>query len=277
MATFDAMKYIRPNYLLFEGVTNEKGRLNLNFEPKQLNYGAQHNLAVQQVTIDTDSIYNVDENQEEFILIDTHGTWSHLFLSRCKIVYVKDLINFMMDANVPISYDGNGNLQIDLNYGTMTMSARIARLLGLVNIKGDISSLIQKMNEDAATIYFESGTGRVGLSATGKVQMLPVKLMVNLEKNIWNEVSDKSFQSVFIYSDLVERQFVGSQTVQILSNIPFDETKRLLNYQFSNLQWRNVVKSNTSTASIQLADSVGRFLKNVKCTVLVKVMRKYLF
>lgn len=53
----------------------------------------------------------------------------------------------------------------------------------------------------------------------------PFTVPLHAEKNIWNEISKSSFQSILLHSDIAMPSFVSSQYVNILADLTYNETR----------------------------------------------------
>ena len=93
-------------------------------------------------------------------------------------------------------------------------------------------------------------------------------------KNIWNVVSTNSFQSLYLYSDLVVTEIISGVRVPFLGVFPFKELEAINAWRDIEPIWRRVDRERISECYIQVADSRGRLFKNVLMTIHVKIRKR---
>lgn len=102
----------------------------------------------------------------------------------------------------------------------------------------------------------------------------PFTVPLHLEKNIWNEISNSSFQSILLHSDMAMPSFVGSQYVNILADLSYDETKDVSHYDVVNFQWRRLSVDRIRKPYVQLSDSRGRPIRGVHCSLVCRLRKR---
>lgn len=284
MARFSPYTNVRPNFLIFEGKTDEKGRLYIDFKHRPALYNSTYEVAVDKLQMDSKAINNVT-TEDDVLLFEMYHTQNSkpypFKIENCRIVTVEDLI---LELRKGVEKEGillridvdriQKKLSLYLRGDKFTMPLKVAKILNLVTKEGKISRLWQSINDDVAV--FKIGNNDLQLIGHGKSDK-PFTLSIDLEKNIWNEISSSSFQSILLHSDIVVPEFVGSQLVNILANFTYREKNDASFFDVHNHQWRRLSVDKIRKCFVQFSDSGGKPFVNVYCYLICRLRRRKVF
>lgn len=275
------MRYLKvPEGLVFEGVTDSTGRLFLHFHQKELLLGANYELGLESYSIDTSTMYNVFENQYRIIFIKADGTTVSKDLGLNKIATCMDLL--LAIGKLEMGFDSDFSFNhahvLDLKKGKLLLPVELARSLGIANSEYKVSSLMIPLNPHFS--FYEENVTIKGKAVAyiGMKSDLVDKLTFPFSsvKNVWNIVSSNSFQSIYVYSDLVETEIISGYRLPFVGVFPFHETASVNMWRDIEPIWRRVARERISECYIQLADSRGHYFDNVRMTVHCKIRRRNL-
>ena len=122
--------------------------------------------------------------------------------------------------------------EMQIGKNKLTLNKRMAKVLGLLNLKKKVPKIIQDRNSSSCTFSVnktgEKVTG-VTLDAAGK-DGKGIEKARNYDYPIWNLVSISSFQYVLIDCDFVTEEMVGKERTKNLEVILFDPSVLHLHY-----------------------------------------------
>ena len=281
MARNNAMRYLEvPEGLVFDGTTDTEGRLFLRFHAKELLLGADYELGLESYSMDTSTMYNVFENQYSIIFKKADGTTVSKDLGTNKIVTCTDLLlaieKLEMGFELDFSY-AHAHV-FNLKKGKLLLPVELARSLGIANAKDKISSLMLPLNpsftftEESVTVNGKAND-YIGIKSDSVDKLT---FPFSSVRNIWNIVSSNSFQSIYVYSDLVETEIISGYRLPFVGVFPFHETMATNVWRDIEPIWRRVARERISDCYIQLADSRGRYFKDVRMSIHCKIRRRNL-
>ena len=276
-----AMRYLKvPEGLVFDGTTDLEGRLFLHFQAKELLLGADYEMGLESYSIDTSNMYNVFENQYRIIFIKADGTTVSKDLGPNKIATCMDLL--LAIGRLEMGFDSDFSFNhahvLDLKKGKLLLPVELARAFGIANPKHKVSSLMIPLNPRFSFSEENVVVNGKTVAYIGMQSNLDDKLTFPFSsiRNVWNIVSSNSFQSIYVYSDLVETEIISGYRLPFVGVFPFHETISINTWRDIEPIWRRIAKERISHCYIQLADSRGRYFKNVRMSAHCKIRRRNL-
>lgn len=281
MARFSPYRNVRPNFLIFDGKTDEKGRLYVDFRDRPALYNSNDEIAVDKMNMDSKAINNLKvDDALVFKLHDSKQSKDYVFeIKNCRIVTVEDLI---LEVRKALVEEGlNFRLEVDrmqkklsiyLGRNKFSIPLRVAKILNLTSKEGKISLLWKAVNDDVAVLKIDKD--HLELDGENKSSDAVFTVPIDLEKNIWNEICDSSFQSILLHSDIVVPEFVGSQQVNILANFTYREKEDTSFYDVHNHQWRRLSVDRIRKCFVQFSDSTGKPFEDVYCYLVCRLRKR---
>lgn len=274
-------KFIRaPEGLLFNGKTDNEGKLKLLFHPKELRLGSDYEIGLDSFSIDTTDMWNIYENQYAIIFRNSVNIETRKFLPGCKIATVLELLDAMnkLDMGFIMNFSHIHAHSIDLKQGKLSLPMSLARSLSIVDPDFTVSNLVSRLNPTCTfnkekIIVNSEEKKYITIRATATINF---NFPVRYHKNIWNTVSEHSFQSLYFYSDIVTTEIISGVRVRFLGVFPFNELALINNYRSIEPIWRRVDKDIIAECYVEIADSRGRLFKNVVMSVHCKIRRRNL-
>lgn len=265
-----------PEGLVFEGSTNEEGKLLLPFHRKELKLGHDYEIGIESFTIDSSNMHNVLENQFETWFIKSDNTKISKTLPPSKIATVLELLRsieglklgFDMDFSQPFSHT------MDLKKGKWFCPKKLARSLGIAGVDFKPSPLVAVLNPNHSIT--SEKIGEEDYIAVVDTVGVKFHFPVVYSKSVWNIVSEHSFQSIYFYSDLVVTEIIANVRVPLLGVFPFNELKITNTWRDIEPIWRRVNRDEISECYVQLADSRGRLFKEVRMSLHCRIRRRNL-
>ena len=101
-------------------------------------------------------------------------------------------------------------------------------------------------------------------------------LSFNTNTDVWNLIKG-SFQVVQIDSDIVQEEYVGSETSQTLAFLPFYYKKKRTWLIFDRVSWMRINKTTFNEFFIRLSTTTGTLFKGVDCTVVLETRKRPIF
>lgn len=281
MSRFHPYRNVRPKLILFRGKTDEEGRLYVDFQDKPAVYNSDYEIAVDKLSVGATGVNNVyGKHKLSMTFTDDAGTDHDVSLQDCRIVYVRHLVNLLQDrlsaGAITLEMDTlKSRLTIAFNRNKLTIPVFVGRILNLVTAGLEVSKLWKTVNDAAVDMQIVNND--LILDATQKQPANSLTVPLNFDLNIWNQVSDGSFQSILVHSDLVIREFVGSQFVNILVNLTYNESEDSAFWDVHNHQWRRLATERIKKAFVQFSDTQARPLANVECNLICKLRHRVPF
>lgn len=269
---YDRFVHQRPDVLLFQGKTDTEGKLHIYFKYKNAFYGKNFEIAVDKFSIDARNMYNV--LQEWIIFTDQNDVENRVDLPPSKVSTFGQLCTLLLSTQQFVGEPNEHFFDMDLDFGKLDISVIFARALGILNKDNKISLLISKLNSARATITKEANDRVIIDCSNGNGEMF--LLPGEWSRNIWMQVSDDSFQAIFIYTDIVEKEFISGERVPNLGIFGFENEKEIINFATKAPQWKRTNTLNVSRCFIQIADSRGRTFAGVSATIQCVVKRRNL-
>ena len=268
-----------PLSLVFDGTTNEEGKLVLDFKSRHAKYSFNYEVALASLGLQVNTVENVPEDQAYFQFKDTLGNLEKAVYLKAKIATVQDLITHInahsKNKFVFFSKSSDNILQLDLKFGTLMISKRIAKSLGMLDKKGKISDFFRLLNSQ--TTIINRSNGNVELDGTNSKQSQNiVQFPKSLQESVWADISKYSFQTIFVDSNMGEFNFVGSQKTQNIAVIPMDPYASILHHVPMKLLYHRLYQPRFHHIYVRLASSSGTLLTGVKATVELKLRRRHL-
>ena len=281
MSRFSPYSTVRPNFIVFRGTTDSKGRIYEDFKQKPATYDSSYEIALDKMNMDSKAVNNLVEEEDslDFRVRYADGTSEEFTVGKCRIVTLQDLILQMQKSIV-----ANGlqlrvemdNLQKKLSLYVkglaLSLPLKVARILNLVTREDKISPLWQDMHQGIAKLSI--ALQHLQISGINSTSGQPFAVPLHQEKNIWNEISSSSFQSVLLHSDIAMPSFVGSQYVNILADLTYDETEDVAHYDMLNFQWRRLSSTIIRKPHVQLSDTRGRPLTGIHCNIVCRLRKR---
>lgn len=277
---FNVNYHVRPDLVTFEGVTNEEGEIFADFAYFQLYNSPKNGVGIWKISIPNSGILNVENGKEYFLYEAVDGTVTRYDLPDCRIVSADDLIRQMNNLQAQLLFVNiTPLLHFDLNGGTLTLSANIARSLRLIDpISKQLNFQLNPLHTDVA-VFSKSNKGEVIISSSPAVQLGDeVNLPYDGQFFVYDLITDKAPGNVYIYSDLVEDQIVSGTRVPLLAIIPLSFEGSYTDFVFPKIQLKKASnKTVFARPHLQLAFGNGKKLKNlhVVAEVVFKRIRRY--
>lgn len=268
---FDPTFHFSPPALHFDGVTNEEGKIELNFTHKKLRMGPQFELVLSKITLQNEMLFNIKEDGQEFIV---YGD-DRFDFGKSKIVDSEDLVNRLNFIQRLVHFETRGkSLAVDLVLGKLYLSKGIARALRILDPFSDkVNAFVEFMNGNFV-IKMVKDVVEIDASNTslGEEFFLPY----NPDFYVYNLISSVSPQAVFVYTDLMrEEEMVSSQFTTNLAIIPVNEKYHETRFVSSiRLFKRAKDKKSFSNCYVKLADSAGRPLSGVRTVLEIELKRR---
>lgn len=257
----------------FDGVKTEKdGSYTLKFGNVTALLDENNEIALERFHADVSEFDNIAANTRSVQVVKPNSKPQTVHFPACKIATVEELINILNLMQEVVVF-GHGEIGV-----TMTMKARaeitfdkkVAKCLGFMANDGHLSGLVQAFLRDDVNL------GMTGESLT--VEKIKgdgtFTLFVRKENYIWNTVSDLSFQHVLVSTDVMQREFVGSDLSQTLGVVPFFADKLRIDYAPRHLDWKRVNGRNIRQIVLSLHTSTGRALENIHFFARLKIRRR---
>lgn len=93
-----------PDGLIFEGETNDDGKIILPFDRKELLLGPDYEIGLESYTIDTTTMYNVLDDQYEVYFIASDNTQTRKKWPPCKLATVLEVLTKIDEMNLGIGF-----------------------------------------------------------------------------------------------------------------------------------------------------------------------------
>lgn len=281
-----ANDYPMPQLLYFRGTTNAKGIVPLDLKRESM-FSEHDEIAVTDIFMDVSRVKNVHEGRHFVSGIDRTSqglpSWDVKSLPASRVVTVEDLATVIEGTLVGMrfSYTNDQNLVLEGSPGwTYKLTETLARCLGFLTASGEVSALIQHMNKGNVDLWFrpseQKGDARelhirVLQNGNGKCQLLTGR-----GRNIWNYVSEKSIQTLFLYCNLLEPTLVGSGYFRHLLNMNFPETADIVSRAFGrdDAIWQRVKRAITTLPELTVADGQGNVIPDVIISCNLAVRRR---
>jgi len=210
---FDTRRYFSPTTLYFKGRTDAAGKLELRFENKLLYLNRHHEVALNKLTLFNSDVFNVLENTQSLTYTkfgDSSGTRTGLPESR--IVHSSDLVNVLNDAQSDLHFNPDTFLSVKLAKGKLTLSRGIACALRLLDpVNNLIPHSVTAFNGSNFTVSYDSAQQEVTVDASQTDVGDKFYMFYKTDFYVYNLVSTQSSQAIFVYSDLVEDEFISDQ------------------------------------------------------------------
>lgn len=265
-----------PDGLIFEGETNDDGKIILPFDRKELLLGPDYEIGLESYTIDTTTMYNVLDDQYEVYFIASDNTQTRKKWPPCKLATVLEVLKKIDEMNLGIVMDFSHpySHSMDLKKGKLLLPIAVARVLGIATNQYKPNPLVEVLNPSFSLAEEKI----VDVEYIGITGSTPAKFHFPTiySKNIWNYVSTNSFQSLYFYSDLVVDEMISGVRIPLLGVFPFKELGESNTWRDNEPVWRRVNRERISSCYIQLADSRGRLFKNVCMSILCRIRRRNL-
>lgn len=101
MSRFSPYSTVRPNFIVFKGITDDKGRLHEDLWLKPAIYNSDYEIALDKMNMDSKVINNlVEEDVLHFHIEYADGSKKNFQVGRCRIVTMEDLILHIRQAIV---------------------------------------------------------------------------------------------------------------------------------------------------------------------------------
>lgn len=283
MSRFHPYRNVRPKLILFRGKTDKEGRLYVDFLNKPAVYNSNYEIAVDKLSMNGQGVNNVyGPHKINMMFTDDAGTDYDISLQDCRIVYVRHFINLLTDRlsigghHIIVEMDTiRSCLVLRFNRNKLTLPVYVGKILNLVTAGLEVTKLWKTANAAAVDMHIVGDDLVLDATQKDPANALTVPLDFNL--NIWNEISKGSFQSILVHSDLVIREFVGSQFVNILANLTYDESEDSAFWDVYNHQWRRLATDRIRKAFVQFSDTQARPLVNVDCNLVCKLRHRVPF
>lgn len=267
-----------PQGLVFEGSTDDQGRIVLSFSKKELLLGSDFEIGIDSFTVDSSTMYNILSKQYTIVFKEPTKAEVRKYLPEARITTCLELLKqidelgmgFVMDFSHPHA------LTLDLKEGQWSLPVRLARSLSIAIVEYKVNPLVMRLNPNFS-FYEEKLTIdsvpidyiRIKADSSDKFHM-----PISFGKNIWNTVSTHSFQSLYFYSDLVVTEIISGARVPFLGIYPFKETELINVWRDIEPIWRRVNRERIASCYVQVADSRGRFFKNMRISLHVKIRKR---
>ena len=232
-----------PEGLVFEGETNNDGKLVLTFERKELLLESDFEIGLDSYSIDTAKMYNVLDGQSAFFVsssnVQTEKDWPP-----CKLSTVLQVLKSIEEMNLGIVMDFSHPFShsIDLKQGKLSIPLLVGCALGLVTSENKPSPLVEILNV-SQSIDVEAINNEKYISVTPS-STAKFHFPVVYDKNIWNIISTNSFQSLYFYSDLVVDELISGVRIPLLGIFPFRELDETNTWREDEPIWRRVDRKN---------------------------------
>ena len=277
-ATYSNLYIKTPAGLIFFGTTDDQGRIVLTFPKRELLLGSNYEIGVDSFSIDTNTMYNIFSDQYAIVYKNSSNVETRKFLPDVKVATCVELLRqidalnmgFTMDFSHPHAH------AMDLKGGKLLLPVKLARALDIATVEYKVNPLVFRLNPDFTFTEEKVTINSVALDYIGIEAKLSTKFFypMTYTKNIWNVVSTNSFQSLYLYSDLVVTEIISGVRVPFLGVFPFKELEAINAWRDIEPIWRRVDRERISECYIQVADSRGRLFKNVLMTIHVKIRKR---
>jgi len=137
-----------PEGLVFEGETNNDGKLVLTFERKELLLGSDFEIGLDSYSIDTAKMYNVLDGQYTAFFVSSSNVQTEKDWPPCKLSTVLHVLKSIDEMNLGIVMDFSHPFShsIDLKQGKLSLPLPVGRALGMVTSENKPSPLVEILN-----------------------------------------------------------------------------------------------------------------------------------
>ena len=190
-----------PEGLIFEGTTDDQGRLVLSFSKKELLLGSDYKIGVESFSIDTSTMHIIFSDQYLMMFKKPVTAEVRKYLPNGRIATCVELLRHIETLNVGFNRDflHPHAHTMDLKEGKWSLPARLARALSIATVEYKVNPLVMRLNPDFTFTEEKLTIGSVSVDCIGIKADSSTKFhfpMIYL-KNIWNIVSEHSFQSLY--------------------------------------------------------------------------------
>ena len=202
---------------------------------------------------------------------DEMTTW----IPNCHVVTIKDaclVLSYIMDGlHVQFEVEEEKNTMVfkansDVHW--IEFDVAMARALGLIKADSVIPTILSTMYSSDLT-WSVSG-GRVRLTRQNGKGELKIELPYPSSTVVWNVVSDRSSQSIFVSTLMVKKQFTGTKYTNTLAFFPLDPSKETIAYEPYSADWKRVQPGLLNRFEIEFHDSAGRPFSNLTLTFVLQ-------
>lgn len=190
------------------------------------------------------------------------------YLPNSHIVTIKDaclVLSFILHGlHIQFEVEDEKNTLVfkaDSDVYWIEFDVPLARALGLIKAESVIPTILSTMY--AADLAWSVSGGRVRLTRQNGKGELKIELPYPSSTVIWNVVSDRSSQSMFVSSLLVKKQFTGTQYTNTLAFFPLDPSKETIAYEPWSADWKRVAPGLLNRFELEFHDSAGRPFANL--------------
>jgi len=279
---FDTRRHFSPTTLYFKGRTDAAGKLELQFEHKLLYLNRHYEVALNKLTLFNSDVFNVLENTQSLTYTkfgDSSGTRTALPNSR--VVHSTDLVNVLNNAQSDLHFnpDTLDILSVKLAQGKLTLSRGIACALRILDpVNNLIPHSVKAFNGSKFAVSYDSAKQEVTVDGSSSKAGDKFYMFYKADFYVYNLVSTQSSQAVYVYSDLVEDEFISDQLQPVLAIVPLQEKEGKTVFQANNKQWKRIKHQSTFySTQLSLADSTGRAYANVFAIVELDFRKRIVF
>ena len=275
-------EYHQPKLLHFRGTTDKNGIVPLNLI-RESSFSHHDELAVMDIFMDIRNFKNVQEGRHFVAVYDNSAEeWTVTSLPAARVVTVENLCRVIQETLVGLyfSYTNNGNVVMEGSPGvTYSINETVARCLGFLTPSSQLSSLIQDLNKDTLIQLHSNEHGRddrelrITFLQNGNGRC---RLLTDKDRNIWNYVSEKSIQTLFLYCNLLEPTLVGAGYFKHLLNMNFPESADIISRQYGrqDATWQRLKKTVTTLPELIVADGQGNTIPDIFVSCNLSVRRR---
>lgn len=265
-----------PEGLVFEGTTDNEGKVTISFPNRELRLGPDFEFGLESFALDSSTMYNVYDGQYTITFKKADNTVKKDSLEPEKIVTCHDLLNALnkLDMGFNMDFSYNNVHIVDVKKGTLYLPVEIARGISLAGADYKVLAMMLRLNPNFTfTEEKIDGKNYIGIT-TSTTDKLHIPVLSS--RNIWNIISPHSFQSLYFYSDIVVGEIISGIQVSFLGVFPFREDQLINTWRDIEPIWRRVAKTNISECYLQVGDSRGRLFKNVQISAHCRIRRRNL-
>ena len=282
-------EFIRPDFLYFQGTTDEDGRVTINFIEKPCHYTTDYEVAVDSMCLNVSTFKNVLESDREddnphFTFIESSSSSTvktKIYLPESKIATFDEFVEKVNEVQSKFTIEINfleKKSKIKIGNNQLEVNKRMARVLGLLNTEEKVPKIIQDINSSSCTFTIlkkEQEVVGVRLDATSG-DGEAIQIARDHGYSVWNQISPSSFQFILVDCNFVLEEIVGKERTQNLENIPFNPSANHFYYSPERLTWKRINSSVFYSCFIRFADTRGRRFKGAEIVCQLRVRRRQL-
>ena len=279
MVNFDDNLHFVPKTLVFSGVLDKDGKTSLEFGYKKMYLGPKYEVALSKLTITNETIFNVQEGEEWFKFTSVLGNTRKELVPPSRVVHLSHLVRILNEIQDELDFIQDTDfLTVDARNGILLFSRGLALSFRMCDpITKKISKTLEKLNP-GCVFTFDPSEEKVQVDCSSQAHGAFLRIPAQASDYVYDLVSTNAPQVLYMYSDIVEQEFVSAQMHPLLTVFPLEVEKARTRFTPNARQWKRIKDQSVfRRCHLQVADSTGKTYSNCQITAELSFRRRELF